>query len=203
MLQGLLSFGLSKAQEDLSELRKPSLDLLTFFTTIKNPTIFIVLLLIYTIAQGRGSSLCETIRKDLSPPEKELELIIPQLKTQTCKYCDMQQLPYVRRREEPQRQQDQTAHCISVGWQIAGRIALCFSPRAPGMRTYWRCSQCCHALVIIRNSSSGCCNLLWGRQMPSTDQRERDCKGNLQPSSSTEVSPELRLLFQKPEIQQN
>lgn len=118
MLQGLLSLVLSKAQEDLSELRKPSLDLLTFFTTIKNPTIFIVLLLIYTIAQGRRSSLCEIIRKDLSPPEKELELIIPQLKTQTCKCCDMQQLPYVSGREEPQCQQDLTAHCrVADSWQ--------------------------------------------------------------------------------------
>lgn len=39
--------------------------------------------------------------------------------------------------------------------------------------------------------------------MPSTDQRERDCEGNLQPSSPSDLRPESRLVFQKPETQQN
>lgn len=39
--------------------------------------------------------------------------------------------------------------------------------------------------------------------MPSTDLRERDCKGTLQPSSSSKLKPEFRLLFQKSETLQN
>lgn len=120
MLQGWFSLGAPQGTKDHATLKESSLDHLTFFNS-KYLSVSIALWLIYTNAQGRESSFTETIRSDLYPARKELELISLQLKTLNQCYCNTQQSPSAVGGKGHNVSGRALAHCISVKGVLCGR----------------------------------------------------------------------------------
>lgn len=87
------------------------------------------------VYKGGEAVFSETIKSDLYPARKELELISLQLKTLNCCYCDTQQSSSVVGGKGPQclRISLSTLHLCkgSALWHIAAWIALCFFPELP------------------------------------------------------------------------
>lgn len=88
----------------------------------------------------------------------------------------------------------------SALWHIAARTALCFFPELPA----WARVRAVVRVVMLwlLSGTVPLAAVICTRTADAINGSE-NCKGNLQFSSPSQLRPESRLLFQKPETQQN